>query len=99
MLGLLIIAGGVLAVVWIFSIAAAYRNGVNEGFGYACEPWNPEYQQAGAILANGALKRWQQKKPDPDDFVCSDCQHDCSSDCHCWCHGTNHDHPEDCHNA
>jgi hypothetical protein len=39
-------------------INSAYRNGVTDGFGYAREPWNPGYRQAGDYLKNNLAHRW-----------------------------------------
>jgi hypothetical protein len=37
---------------------AAYHNGVNDGYGYAREPWNRGYWRAGEWLRKYASQRW-----------------------------------------
>lgn len=37
-------------VAGLISSHAAYRNGVRDGYGYACEPWNPGYAPAARII-------------------------------------------------
>jgi len=44
---LLILGMGFLGVL---SSWAAYRNGVNDGYKYTKEPWNPGYKKAGEYL-------------------------------------------------
>lgn len=76
----------------LLSIRAAYRNGVADGHGFACEPWNPAYQEAGKILASQALTRWENKMAAPQkdlqesEMLCSECRDGCSLKCDCWCH-------------
>jgi hypothetical protein len=52
---------GCLVVVFgtaVFSIRAAYRNGVTDGFGYAVEPTCPGYAAAGEFLRTFMAHRW-----------------------------------------
>jgi hypothetical protein len=44
---LVVISLGVLAIV---GCKAAYYNGVNDGYMYSKEPWNPGYEDAGNHL-------------------------------------------------
>lgn len=52
-----------LAVVSLLGCAAAYRNGVTDGYGYAKEPNCPGYANAGAYLRETMKHRW----PELDD--------------------------------
>ena len=44
----------------LFSQAAAYRNGVTDGYGYAREPSCPGYQRAGRHLHKYMAHRWHE---------------------------------------
>lgn len=41
---------------------SAYRNGVNDGYGYAREPNNPGYRAAGEYLKEVMAHRWPELK-------------------------------------
>ena len=36
----------------------SYNLGVNDGYGYSCEPWNPGYRAAGNYLRRHCSHRW-----------------------------------------
>lgn len=52
--GLLILC----VVLAAMSTAAAYRNGVTDGYGYAKEPTCPGYRHAGEYLTAHMVHRW-----------------------------------------
>lgn len=45
-------------VVGVFGMAAAYRNGVTDGYGYSQEPTCPGYAKAGRYLKSHMAYRW-----------------------------------------
>lgn len=51
---------GVLSVFGMLAQAAAYRNGVTDGYGFSKEPNNPGYQRAGAYLRKYLAHRWSE---------------------------------------
>lgn len=53
-------AAGFLFGMWLIWMAqrAAYRNGVTDGYGYAQEPNNPGYKEAGDYLQHHMRHRW-----------------------------------------
>ena len=61
---------GLLALVVFLAaaaIAAAYRNGVVEGYGYSREPDNPGYRMAGEHLRAHMAHRWPElTEEDPE---------------------------------
>lgn len=48
----------VASIISIYAQKAAYRNGVCDGYGYKCEPWNPGYRRAGYYLREHMVHRW-----------------------------------------
>ncbi len=77
----------VLFVIAMVSIRAAYRNGVNDGYGYAKEPWNIAYDPAGDIVRQSVLGKiyepaevtsdeLQMEREYREDFDEAICQHD-----------------------
>lgn len=44
----------------VAGVRAAYRNGVNDGFGFSWEPDNPGYQKAGDYLTKHCSYKWRQ---------------------------------------
>lgn len=46
------------AVLSMFGIGAAYRNGVTDGYGYSKEPTCPGYKAAGEYLRRVMAHRW-----------------------------------------
>ena len=56
----LIILCCLLSAVGLLSTRAAYRNGVNDGYGYSREPDNPGYQRAGDYLRKYCADRWSE---------------------------------------
>ena len=53
------------AVVSALGCAAAYRNGVTDGYGYAKEPNCPGYAMAGEYLRRVMAHRWPELRPQP----------------------------------
>ena len=47
------------ALLSVIACAAAYRNGVNDGYGFSQEPWNPGYRKAGNYLRKHCRMRWR----------------------------------------
>jgi len=47
-----------LAVLSVLGQGAAYRNGCNDGYGYAKEPGHPGYRTAGEYLRRYAAHKW-----------------------------------------
>jgi hypothetical protein len=49
-------------LLWVavatFAVRAAYRNGVNDGYGFSREPKNPGYRKAGDYLTRYMYHRW-----------------------------------------
>ena len=41
-----------------FCSGASYYNGVNDGFGFAKEPWNPGYRRAGEWIKKYTSYKW-----------------------------------------
>lgn len=67
--GLLILVAVSYVVIISSSLAAirsAYRNGVTDGYGYAREPWNPGYHDAGLYLRENMAHRWPDLEDDAD---------------------------------
>ena len=54
-------------IVAVLISVMAYRNGVNDGYGYAREPWNPGYQKAGTYLREEMSHRWPELKNSDQD--------------------------------
>lgn len=52
-----VLAFGCSALI-IGGCMAAYRNGVNDGYGFAREPECPGYRKAGQILRDRSAHRW-----------------------------------------
>ena len=50
----------ILSTAGIAGMNAAYRNGVNDGYGYSREPNNPGYRKAGDYLRKYMLHRWRE---------------------------------------
>lgn len=53
---------GILAHIAVY---AAYQNGVTDGYGYAREPRNPGYKQAGEYLRKYMAHRWSELRIQP----------------------------------
>ena len=47
------------AIGCVVACACAYRNGVNDGYGFSQEPWNPGYKKAGDYLRKHSRMRWR----------------------------------------
>lgn len=62
-------------VLSIFAMNSAYRNGVNDGYGYSKEPWNPGYRNAGAYLRKNAAHRWPEVGYQPASVSGFDVEH------------------------
>lgn len=64
-----LVMGGVVILaiaVVLYLQNCAYRNGVNDGYGYAKEPTNPGYQAAGNYLKEVMAHRWPElREPNP----------------------------------
>lgn len=50
----------VLSIASVLGQAAAYHNGVTDGFGFAREPKNPGYAKAGRYLKKYMVHRWRE---------------------------------------
>lgn len=44
--------------LWLVSSRLNFYLGVNDGYGYAREPWNPGYKKAGVWLRKHAAYKW-----------------------------------------
>jgi hypothetical protein len=53
-----------LLLVLAAAIRAAYRNGCCDGYGFAREPRNPGYQEAGRYLRRTMYHRWPELEDD-----------------------------------
>lgn len=53
------------AVLSMFGIAAAYRNGATDGYGYSKEPNCPGYAGAGEYLRRVMAHRWPELRDTP----------------------------------
>lgn len=56
---LVILLGSILfALIALAGARSAYRNGVTDGYGFAKEPRNPGYSEAGHFLKKAMSHRW-----------------------------------------
>lgn len=58
-----------LVAVALAGMRAAYRNGVTDGYGFAREPENPGYADAGRYLTERMSHRWSSLSPTPQEKV------------------------------
>ena len=55
-----------MVLVALSAIRAAYCNGICDGYGYAKEPWNRGYHDAGYYLRENMSHRWPELDREPD---------------------------------
>ena len=55
----------IYAILSIYAVEAAYRNGATDGYGYSREPNNPGYRKAGEFLRKRMAYRWRELAAPP----------------------------------
>ena len=68
---------GTIIFIWfmIAVVSAAYRNGINDGYGYSREPTNPGYRKAGRYLKRYCAHRWPELHPPTSDMTSASSKH------------------------